>query len=157
MRTRFRNDEETIIARRTLNRDSHLGWQELLSATDWDWFITVTFARTRKDVILALNSVESAFKRYYLHPTAFLAAEYHQEGTVHVHGLFRWCRKCKSEYDATLLWHSLFRQFGRAEVRTPIQKADVVKYTTKYCVKDLTDWRILGLIKPLNQVEADHG
>ena len=156
MRTRFRNDEETIAARYSLAQSAHLGWQELLEPLHPDWFLTITFKQPRKDVILALNAVERALKSLYTHPRYFLAAEYHQEGTVHVHGLFRWCRGCINEGDATSLWVSLFHRFGRSEVRTPILKADVVKYTTKYCTKDLTDWRIWGLNgveKELTEVE----
>jgi len=156
MRTRFRDDEETIAARTMLNRQSHLGWQELLDRYHWDWFLTITFKKPRKDVILALNSVESGLKRFYSHPTYFVAAEYHQEGTVHVHGLFRWCRGCLSEGNASLLWQQLFSSFGRSEVRTPILKADVIKYTTKYCTKDLTDWRMWGKLNQLKQGEGDN-
>ncbi len=121
-------------------------WQKWLSLREWDWFLTITFKQPRKDVILALNSVETALKSVYTHPTAFLGAEYHRSGDVHVHGLFKQCVACQLPDDTLRLWSTLFHRLGRSEVVPPRQKADVIKYTTKYCTKDLTDWRILGII-----------
>ena len=123
-------------------------WGKWLSLREWDWFLTITFKRPRKDVILALNAVENALKSVYSHPTAFLGAEYHRSGDVHVHGLFKLCRSCRLEDTTLHLWSALFNRLGRSEVVPPRHKADVIKYTTKYCTKDLTDWRILGLIRP---------
>jgi len=128
-------------------KDVQTGWAEWLSTVEWDWFLTITFKRPRKDVILALNAVEAALKSVYSHPTAFLGAEYHRSGDVHVHGLFKLCTACQLQGDSFALWQALFSRLGRSEVVPPRQKADVIKYTTKYCTKDLTDWRILGIMQ----------
>lgn len=121
------------------------GWAEWLSGVDWDWFLTVTFKRPRKDVILALNAVENAINSVYSHSTAFLGAEYHRSGDVHIHGLFK-LPEGHRHNDSNWLWATLFERLGRSEVVPPRQAADVILYTTKYCTKDLTDWRILGNI-----------
>jgi len=128
--------------------DLSAGWLEFLDVVEWDWFLTITFKRPRKDPYLALNSVETAIRSVYSHPTAFLGAEYHRSGDVHVHGLYKLCSACQLKDDSFALWSTLFDRLGRSEVVPPRKKADVVKYTTKYCTKDLTDWRILGLISP---------
>jgi len=143
MRTRFRWDEETQRTRTELAKAAQDGWMELLSPIPWNWFVTVTFKRPRKDSYLALKAVVDEILAYK--PThAFIGTEYHVSGDVHCHGLVAFPRDHNWGVDSWPLWSGLFARFGRSEVVKPVQLADVNRYVTKYCTKSLTDWHILG-------------
>ena len=135
--------EEKVLAQAVLTRDAQTGWLELLSRVEWDYFITVTFRKPRKDAYLALNAVENALQ---LHPeaVAFLGSEFHSSGTVHAHGLVHYPWPSPDGLRKSLLWRRFYERLGRSEVVSPWKQADVNQYVTKYCTKALTDWRILG-------------
>lgn len=150
--------EISLAEESTLLREVQSGWLEFLSRVEWDWFLTVTFKKPRKDPYYALNAVESALRSVYRHPTSFIGAELHRSGDVHVHGLFRVCRSCNNDPKDTFhLWAQLFGRLGRSEVVPPRSAADVNKYVTKYCTKDLTDYRILGIIGTNSNVREGGG
>ena len=145
IRSRFRWDEELQRSRVQLTADAHQAWGEFLSPVPWDSFFTVTFEKSRKDAYYALQTVARVLS---LPPgdTAFLAAEPHQSGDQHVHGLIHWAGGRVDMYNYTT-WVVLQGSLGRASVAKPFAKADVVKYVTKYCTKALTDWLILGTLE----------
>ena len=147
IRTRFRPDEDLQRSRTELTNAAREGWTAFLSQVEWDYFLTVTFKLPRKDSHLALQSIIRGLSAYP-HIVAFLGTELHMSGDVHAHGLLHLPEKDPS--DSWRIWAALFNECGRTEAFPPLRQADVIKYTTKYCTKALTDWHILGTIPNRN-------
>lgn len=145
MRARFRWDEEFQRSRVQLTLEAHLAWQEFLNPVPWDSFLTITFKKPRKDPYYALQAVSECLS---LDPgaVAFLSAETHKSGDSHIHGLIHWPWASPDGLRNMLTWQRLYARFGRTSLVKPFAPANVVKYVTKYCTKDLTDWLILGTI-----------
>jgi hypothetical protein len=114
-------------------REAYAEW---LQSYDWDYFLTVTFRKPRKDPYYALQSVWHELKQYDV-ARSFLVAEPHQSGDVHVHGLASgrgagWQPGIALPWQ---IWDGLFKRFGRATVEAANSQEAVTGYCAKYILK----------------------
>lgn len=130
----------------------------------WDVFLTVTFKRPRKDPYYALKAVVTTLKALDVFRSAFLVAEYHLSGNVHIHGVAQWqswfgkgvMRAVSEQADwestyRSAVWGMLFKSHGRSSVEPIRSPAAIEKYIAKYCAKDLTDHYIYGIFELQNK------
>jgi hypothetical protein len=111
-------------------------YADFLQGYQWDYFVTSTFRKPRKEPYYALQSVWHGLEDYHV-ARAFLACEPHQSGDVHIHGLVAgggagWYPEIKLPWD---IWGGLFKRFGRARVEACNDAAAVASYCAKYLLK----------------------
>jgi len=61
-------------------------YAEFLQGYNWDYFLTSTFRQPRKEPYYALQSVWHELQKSFV-ARAFMVAEPHQSGDLHIHGL----------------------------------------------------------------------
>ncbi len=111
-------------------------YAEFLQGYNWDYFLTSTFRRQRKEPYYALQSVWHRLQNYNV-ARAFLVAEPHQTGDLHIHGLAAgagpgWRPEMALPWD---IWQGLFKRFGRAKVEACNTQEAVTGYCAKYLLK----------------------
>ncbi len=111
-------------------------YAEWLQSYNWDYFLTSTFRRQRKEPYYALQSVWHELQHHAV-GRAFLVCEPHQSGDVHIHGLAagsgpRWQPELELPWD---IWSGLFKRFGRAKVEACNSREAVAGYCAKYLLK----------------------
>ncbi|MBA7689083.1 hypothetical protein ES703_97578 [subsurface metagenome] len=112
-------------------------YAEWLQGYNWDYFLTSTFRRPRKEPYYALQSVWHKLQHYSV-ARAFLVAEPHQSGELHIHGLAAgfgpgWQPELALPWD---IWGGLFKRFGRAKVEACNSQEAVTGYCAKYLLKE---------------------
>ena len=111
-------------------------YAEWLQGYHWDYFLTSTFRKPRKEPYYALQSVWHQLQKHNV-ARSFLVCEPHQSGDVHIHGLASghgpgW----QPEIDLPwVIWGSLFKRFGRAKVEACNSPGAVSNYCAKYLLK----------------------
>ena len=118
-------------------RDAFAVW---LSGFRWHYFLTVTFREPRQPHH-ALSTVRQvgAVVRGHSKGRLFLGTELHINRTLHVHGLLT-SSVGSNAFLEYALWSSLFKAFGRSEVREVRSREAVSSYVSKYVTKGLTEW-----------------
>jgi len=111
-------------------------YAEWLQGYNWDYFLTSTFRRPRREPYYALQSVWHGLRQYNV-ARAFLVAEPHQSGELHIHGLAAgpgpgWRPEMALPWD---IWSGLFKRFGRAKVEVCNSQEAVSGYCAKYLLK----------------------
>jgi len=118
------------------NGSTRMAYAEWLQGYNWDYFLTSTFRRPRKEPYYALQSVWHELEKYH-GDRAFLVAEPHQSGDLHVHGLVAgpgpgWVPGISLPWD---IYEGLFKRFGRARVESANSQGAVSSYCAKYLLK----------------------
>ncbi|MBA7592115.1 hypothetical protein ES708_34292 [subsurface metagenome] len=111
-------------------------YAEWLKGYNWDYFLTSTFRRPRREPYYALQSVWHELRKSDV-ARAFLVAEPHQSGDLHIHGLAAgfapgWRPGIALPWD---IWSSLNKRFGRAKVEACNSQEAVAGYCAKYLLK----------------------
>jgi hypothetical protein len=111
-------------------------YSEWLQDYNWDYFLTSTFRRQRQEPYYALQSVWHELKKSFV-ARAFLVAEPHQSGDLHIHGLAAgtgggWRPEIALPWD---IWQGLYKRFGRAKVEACNSQEAVTGYCAKYLLK----------------------
>ena len=111
-------------------------YAEWLKSYNWDYFLTSTFRQPRKEPYYALQSVWHELQDHFV-ARAFLVAEPHQSGDLHIHGLAAgigagWRPELALPWD---IWQGLFKRFGRAKVEACNTQEAVTGYCAKYLLK----------------------
>jgi len=139
-------------------------YAEFLQGYNWDYFLTATFRQKRiyhpqaqieglwykppsanrsytvdaprKEPYYALQSVWHELEQSSV-ARAFLVAEPHQSGDVHIHGIVSgagpgWRPEMALPWD---IWSGLFKRFGRANVELCNSQGAVSSYCSKYLLK----------------------
>ena len=111
-------------------------YADFLQGYHWDYFLTSTFRRPRKEPYYALQSVWHGLEQHNV-ARAFLVAEPHQSGDMHIHGLIAgggpgWYPEIQLPWD---IWTSLHKRFGRARVEACNTQEAVTGYCAKYLLK----------------------
>lgn len=111
-------------------------YAEFLQGYNWDYFLTSTFRKPRKEPYYALQSVWHKLREYDV-ARAFLVAEPHQSGELHIHGLASgfgpgWLPDIALPWD---IWSGLFKRFGRSTVEACNSQEAVTGYCAKYLLK----------------------
>jgi hypothetical protein len=116
-------------------------YADWLNGYSWDSFLTATFKRPRKEPYYALQSVWRVIHEQGV-GRAFLCAEPHQSGDLHIHGIMSGLVKTmsgESHYQGDqAVWSRLFNTFGRAKVEPVRSCEDVAGYCAKYILKEQT-------------------
>lgn len=123
------------VARR--DGQTRQAYAEFLQGYNWDYFLTSTFRRPRQEPYYALQSVWHEMNCNSGVARAFLVAEPHQSGDLHVHGLVAgpggsWRPDISLPWD---IWSGLFKRFGRAKVEAANSQGAVSMYCAKYLLK----------------------
>jgi len=111
-------------------------YAEWLQGYNWDYFLTSTFRKPRRDPYYALQGVWRVLKQHFV-ARAFLVAEPFQSGDLHIHGLAAgrgpsWYPELQLPWD---IWAGLFKRFGRAKVEACNSQEAVTGYCAKYLLK----------------------
>lgn len=111
-------------------------YAEWLKGYPWDYFVTSTFRKPRIEPYYALHGVWHQLHKQNV-ARAFLVAEPHQSGDLHIHGLAMAVRPADwlARDQAELIWHGLFKRFGRAKVEACNSHEAVSAYCAKYLLK----------------------
>lgn len=123
----------TATKRGTAIRSEYAEW---LKSYNWDYFLTSTFRRPRQEPYYALQSVWHELQKSFV-ARAFLVAEPHQSGELHIHGLTAgtgpgWKPEIALPWE---IWSALFKRFGRAKVEAANSQEAVTGYCAKYLLK----------------------
>lgn len=120
-----------------LNGSSIRGhYSEWLQEHHWDYFLTITYRQPRKEPYYALQQGWHCLERHGA-GKAFLVAEPHQTGMLHLHGIV-------SGVSPTMrpplslpwdIWSDLHRKFGRSQVAPIREIGGVAAYCSKYVLK----------------------
>ena len=128
--------------------DTKVHYAEWLQGFTWDYFVTSTFRRPRKEPYYALQSVWHELQRHNV-ARGFLVAEPFQKcGDLHIHGIVAGTRGKGSYYGVQTkdgvplnidtprnIWQGLFERFGRAKVEWCNSSEAVSLYCAKYLLK----------------------
>ncbi len=111
-------------------------YAEFLQGYNWDYVLTSTFRKPRREPYYALQHVWHRLQNYNV-ARAFLVAEPHQSGDLHIHGLAAgagpgWRPEMALPWD---IWQGLFKRFGRAKVEACNSQEAVTGYCAKYLLK----------------------
>ena len=122
-----------VAERGSTIRQEYAQW---LQGYNWDYFLTSTFRRPRQEPYYALQSVWHELTHYDV-GRAFLVAEPHQSGDLHIHGLAAgrgpgWRPEIALPWD---IYAGLFKRFGRAKVEACNSQELVTGYCAKYLLK----------------------
>ena len=119
--------------RTNLVREQYAEW---LQGYHWDYFLTSTFKRPRKEPYYSIHGVWGQLQKHNV-ARAFLVAEPHQSGDLHIHGLAAgmgggWRPEIELPWD---IWDGLHKRFGRAKVESCNSHEAVTMYCAKYLLK----------------------
>lgn len=111
-------------------------YSDFLQTKHWDYFVTVTYRSPRKEPYYALNGAWRVLKSNHV-GKAFLVAEPHQTGDLHLHGLVAgyppgWKPEMSLPFD---MWGDLYKAFGRSAVSPIAEIGGVTSYCAKYVLK----------------------
>jgi len=112
-------------------------YAEWLQMYNWDYFITVTFRKQRKEPYYVLESVFNELSYEYFVARAFLGCEPHQSGDLHIHGILAgpapgWLPEIALPWE---IWSGMFKRFGRSKVEACNSAEAVSAYCAKYVLK----------------------
>lgn len=121
----------------TRGQQTREAYAEFLQGYNWDYFMTSTFRRPHHEPYYALQSVWHDLNHNSGVGRAFLVAEPHQSGDLHVHGLLAgtgegWLPGLALPWD---IHQCLFKRFGRAKVGACNSQEAVTGYCAKYLLK----------------------
>ncbi len=127
------------LERKTDTRQHYADW---LKGYRWDYFMTTTFRQQRQEPYYAIKGVYKELKEHNV-ARAFLVAEPHQSGDLHIHGVLAGTMGKGSYYGvpdnnidtAPHIWHGLFERFGRSQVGDCRSNEAVSGYCSKYILK----------------------
>lgn len=116
--------------------DTKKQYAEWLKEYNWDYFMTATFRKPRREPYYALQHVWYELKRHWV-ARAFMGVEPHQSGDLHIHGIIAgsppgWKPEIALPWD---IWQGLFKRFGRARVEACNTREAVSLYCAKYVLK----------------------
>lgn len=111
-------------------------YAEFISGYNWEYFLTSTFRRPRRDPYPALKTVYNELVEGNVE-RAFLVAEPFQSGDLHIHGVVAGMGgSFKPEIELPWeLWQRLYNKFGRAKVEACNSAGAVSMYCSKYLLK----------------------
>ena len=119
------------------------GYAEWLQGYNWDYFLTATFRKPRKEPYYALQQVWGVLQQHNV-ARGFLAAEPHKTGDLHIHGIVAGTELPNKGYFGVDgnnidtpegIWSGLFKRFGRAKVEPCNSRESVTAYCSKYILK----------------------
>ena len=121
-------------------------WAAFLGRYEWEYFLTITFRLPREPhhAQSTLSQIGNIIERHS-NGRYFLGSELHHSRTLHVHGLFTPRKRTtapSSGVTARALWGVFLEEFGRSQVRRVLTNEAVTRYCSKYCTKDLTEWKL---------------
>lgn len=140
-RRRYALKTPMIETRGTEVKEQYAEW---LQGYRWDDFLTVTFRQSRKEPYYALRHVGNALRNSHNVARAFLVAEPHQSGDLHIHGIIAGSEvQGRGFYGVegnnmdtpTGIWGDMFRRFGRSKVEPCKNHEAVSMYCSKYILK----------------------
>lgn len=115
--------------------DQRQAYAEWLQSYNWDYFLTSTFKRPRKEPYYATQAVWATLQEHNA-GRAFLVAEPFQSGDLHVHGVVAGYPPPSEGMDLPWeVWGHLFHKFGRAKVEACNSQEAVSLYCAKYILK----------------------
>lgn len=119
-------------------------WSDWLSFYDWDYFVTLTYAKTCYLPATALAKAKRWSKQYYFQRAIFFVENFHWSDGVHLHGLVKMNEGLKLQ--ASELWQSWFDKYGICRILPYIAGKGAEHYLTKYISKDVkrNDYLIWG-------------
>jgi hypothetical protein len=118
-------------------REQYASW---LQKYHWDYFLTCTFRKPRREPYYALKHVWQELRQHNV-KRGFLACEPHESSDIHIHGIIagnygfgivNWKPEMASPFD---IWHGLFKRFGRSKVELCNSHEAVTAYCSKYILK----------------------
>lgn len=118
----------------------------------WDYFITDTFKRERRDPISSAFALWKPLHEVFGATRSFVAVEPHETGALHLHALARFGLADHAEdavYEnslprASAIWKYLFKAHGRNKVELAHDALAVSRYCAKYVVKDGFHYEFFG-------------
>jgi len=131
-------DQDKLLAlesrRSGVTREQYADW---LKRYNWDYFMTVTFRKPRKEPYYVLESVYRVLANDYFVARAFLGCEPHQSGDLHIHGILSgaapgWKPEIALPWQ---IWDGMFKGFGRSKVEACNSSEAVSAYCAKYVLK----------------------
>lgn len=137
-------------AQNQVNSETKEQYAEFLQSFEWDYFATITFKHERHDTLKAISDVWEFLNAKPVQPVsrAFLAAEPHQTGALHLHGLLlaNFNTTWRPLPEARHLQYILDKRFGRSRIEAAREDGAVTNYCSKYVVKNnnLYDYAFLG-------------
>ena len=110
----------------------------------WGFYTTVTYRIQRRDPLRAADRLWDVLENKFDAERAFVAAEYHKYGGVHLHVLS--CHSERPNLNPTSMWKYLHKAFGRTTVEVPrySSTALVSWYCSKYVTKGDCDFQFYG-------------
>jgi hypothetical protein len=122
-------------------------WGDYLMLYDWDYFITLTFARTCYNPTRALYRAKQWSKKWYFQRAIFFIEDFAWSDGVHVHGLVKCNEGLKPP--ASELWNNWFKKWGRNTISIYQKDKGAEHYLTKYITKDIkkNDYLMWGRAK----------
>lgn len=128
-------------------------YAEFIQSFEWDYFITVTFKKPRKDKLYAIKKVwDTLYWSCHIDRAFIVAENFKGQDECHIHGLIfsdiypysgrhsMYVGKQPSE-----VWRILFENHGRSKVEAINKKNNVAAYCAKYIMKeDDAEYEILG-------------
>jgi hypothetical protein len=131
----------------TRTNTERLQYAEWLQDYRWDYFMTATFRKPRKEPYYALQHVWGQLQRHNV-ARSFLAVEPHESGDLHIHGILAGSITRPVTLPGGMvvpgnnlidtaegIWGGLFKRFGRAKVEPCNSHEAVTMYCSKYILK----------------------
>ncbi len=120
-------------------------YSDLLQSLPWDYFVTITFRRQRRDTIFTPRQVWNVFKDHHS-DRAFFAVEPHRLGGLHLHALVHdkptWH---PSIADPAEYLEAVFcNDAGFSTVTAPRDPNLASTYCAKYVTKGTNDYQLYG-------------
>ncbi len=120
-----------------------LAYADFLCNFEWDLYVTQTYRYVVREPIYACAKMYSTLEKFGA-TRAFIAAEPHRSGDMHLHLL---ARDEFENINPTALWKYLFKAFGRAKVERVDDHFSVTRYCSKYVVKPSGHYEFFGNAK----------
>jgi len=124
------------------NREYRGHLSEWLQTYQWDYFHTVTFRNPRRDSIAALRDVGDVCSEYS--SRAFIAAEPHFSGFLHVHAITFQDPDMRPYYLPWTIEERYRKRFGISAVQAVRGQEEVATYCSKYVTKGRAQYEFLG-------------
>jgi hypothetical protein len=116
-------------------------WAKFLKGYQWDYFLTATFRKPRREPYYAMKGVWNELKRYNV-ARAFMGVEPHQSGDLHIHGVVAGKYNPGTgevwKPEIALPWEikeGLDSRFGFSRVQSCRSTEAVTGYCAKYVLK----------------------
>lgn len=125
----------------TGQRELKAAYAEHIRRFPWDFYVTTTFRRLRRDPSNAAHAVWHSLDK--LEATrAFVAVEKHYLDGVHIHALSR--HALRPDMNPEWEWKYLFKAHGRSRVEEIRDVGQVSAYCSKYVTKGDYDYYYFG-------------